>query len=522
MDNQNQVKFYEREWFIALALFTFFPVGLFLMWKNKKWSQRTRVILTIVATLFFFFVLGSNDDGQSNDGEQLVSANITEENSTQKEDENLESPEENTENEAEEEKEEIEAKLKEDEITAENDDENQSKTNASENNQMPEKKDEETKKSEKLGDLKAHFIDVDQAESILFQHQGNGETIHILYDTGDWRRKDVVNYLNQLGVRTIDLVIISHPHADHIGQLEHVMKQFDVKEVWMTGNVASSKVYQRALEAVLNSNADFYEPKVGETFKIGPIALEVLHPNRLTNDLNRDSLSARLTYGNVSFLLTGDATKESEQEMMRRGNVRAHILSVGHHGSNTSTSHAFLDAVKPEVAIYSAGVDSQYGHPHWEVVQRIQERNISLYGTDVHGTIVVQTDGNRYSISTAKKGEIQAKGSPNNTQQTSKSNESKNNPTTPEQSEANQSFSTNKEEQENKNSSTNENKGSHCIDINKASFEQLQEIKHIGEDRAKQILELRPFNSVDQLIRVKGIGDARLADIKKEGKACVN
>src|SRR5699024_2113226 len=102
--------------------------------------------------------------------------------------------------------------------------------------------------------------------------------------------------------------VISHPHADHMGQLEYVMKDFKVEEVWMSGNIATSNVFQRALEAVLDSDARYYEPRTGESFSIGPIDIEVVHPNSLTGDLNADSIVARFTFGSIAFLLTGDAT----------------------------------------------------------------------------------------------------------------------------------------------------------------------------------------------------------------------
>ena len=161
--------------------------------------------------------------------------------------------------------------------------------------------------SDALSELHVHFMDVGQADATLFQYADNGEDYTILFDAGDWNKSDVVHYLSSENIDTIDLIIISHPHADHIGQLDQIMTQFEVDEVWMSGNTTSSSTFQHALESVLASDANYYEPQSGDTFDIGSLEIEVLHPEKLTGKLNEDSISARMTYGDISFLFTGDA-----------------------------------------------------------------------------------------------------------------------------------------------------------------------------------------------------------------------
>src|SRR5699024_10421932 len=133
-----------------------------------------------------------------------------------------------------------------------------------------------------------------------------------------WNRTDVVNYLHEEDVSSIDLIIISHPHADHIGQLAQIMDEFSVEEVWFSGNTASSGTYQKAAEAVLDSDADYYEPRAGETFDIGSLEIDVLHPSTLTGALNEDSISVKMTYGDIAFLFTGDAYQQEELQMVER------------------------------------------------------------------------------------------------------------------------------------------------------------------------------------------------------------
>src|SRR5699024_704447 len=258
-----------------------------------------------------------------------------------------------------------------------------------------------------LEDLEVHYIDAGQADATLFQYTDGDNSYTILFDTGDWNKNDVINYLDAQSVSSIDLVVVSHPHADHIGQLAKVMNTYDVGEVWSSGGESSSHTFQQAMEAVLASDADYDEPRAGDEMEIGPMDIEVLHPSSLTGDLNKDSISLRFTYGEISFVFTGDAYKEDELAMINRTEtIEATILQLGHHGSNTSSDPDFIQAVDPEVAIYSAGADNAYGHPHPEVVSLIQDAGITLYGTDVHGTILVTTDGKEYDVATKEDGTI--------------------------------------------------------------------------------------------------------------------
>lgn len=353
-------------------------------------------------------------------------------------------------------------------------------------------KEEAQEKSQEDGTLQVDYIDVGQGDATLFDYENKEESYTILYDTGDWQGDEVVPFLKNEDVETIDIIIVSHPHADHIGQLANVMENFSVEEVWMTGNSANSTVYQEALQAVKESDANYEEPLAGDVFDVGPLTLTILHPSSLTGNLNEDSLSFHAAFKDVSFLFTGDAGKAEEEQIMNRDvPLQADYLQLGHHGSDTSSSSDFVDAVDPEEAIYSAGTDNKYGHPDQEVVSLFAEKGIELYGTDIHGTITVETDGKEASLTTDKEsGDVEAGDKEQKEKNTSK-----------------------KKEPADKDSSS-------CVDINEASVAELTEIKHIGEKRAEELMELRPFDSIDDLSRVSGIDDVRLEEIIAEEIAC--
>lgn len=354
------------------------------------------------------------------------------------------------------------------------------------------------------GAFGAHFIDVGQGDATLFTLEDADEEAVILFDTGDWQGNEVVPYLEEQGITDIDLVIISHPDADHIGQLSKVLDHFAVEEVWMSGNESTSNTYQTAMEKILSQDIGYHEPRTGEAYELGPIELEVLYPENISGKVNEESVSIRLAYDQVSFILTGDAGVKEEKEMMDSSHLGSTFLHLGHHGSKTSTDPDFLDAVQPQIAIYSAGEDNSYGHPSPEVIDLLDEENIDWYGTDRDGTIVVTTDGKAYSIETEMSEDITV--------------------SQPDGAEDNQTSATEAEEDQGASGESSapseEGKDKSCININNASKEELTEIIHIGDERADQIIDKRPFDSLDELEVIDGLGPSRIADIKSEDLIC--
>ncbi len=249
------------------------------------------------------------------------------------------------------------------------------------------------------GVMSACFFDVGQADATLLM----GPDFTILIDAGDYSNDDIVPYLNSAGVKDIDLIIGTHPHADHIGQFPQVFENFEVQEAWLSGDETTSRTFERALDAILDSDAEYCEPRAGETYEFGSLHIEVINPEHLTGELHEDCVSLRAVYGDVSFMFTGDAEVPTEMEILDRGyNLQAQILQLGHHGSSTSSCQEFLDAVQPEIAIYSAGQDNDYGHPHDETLATLREMGIAAIGTDSHGTITItgRKDG-AFSVTTS-------------------------------------------------------------------------------------------------------------------------
>lgn len=246
-----------------------------------------------------------------------------------------------------------------------------------------------------LLELQVHFIDVGQGDSILLDL---GE-IEALIDGGK-KSPGVTAYLEEYIDGSLEAIIATHPDADHIGGLIAVMDTFEVEEIWLNGDTSTSNTYSDFMDRVNAEGAEVKEARRGDTILVDSLVFNVLHPvEPLVGDRNRNSIVLMLSYGDIDFLFTGDAEKQSEASMIGAGVlVDIEILKVGHHGSRTSSSQALLDIIQPEVAIYMASAGNQYGHPHAVTILALQEIGAEVYGTDVCGTIIVMTDGKEYTI----------------------------------------------------------------------------------------------------------------------------
>ncbi|MFG3434185.1 MBL fold metallo-hydrolase [Lysinibacillus fusiformis] len=245
-------------------------------------------------------------------------------------------------------------------------------------------------------EMRVHFIDVGQGDSILIESP-NGKTM--LIDGGvKGAGQQVVSYLKELGVNKLDQVVATHPDADHIGGLIPVLQTIPIEQFYDSGKVHTSQTFEEMLMAIDQKNIPYYVPKTGDFIEFDKdVTVKVLNANEHATDNNDASIVLKVVYGNVSFLLTGDAGIALEKEMMQN-DVTATILKAGHHGSNTSSSEEFIRAVKPEVTILSYGEDNKYGHPHAEVVDRLQAMGSNIYATAESGTIIVATDGVNYTV----------------------------------------------------------------------------------------------------------------------------
>lgn len=248
--------------------------------------------------------------------------------------------------------------------------------------------------------LKVHFIDVGQADSILIQTP-DGKSM--LIDAGNNADgQAVVSYLKGQGVSKIDILVGTHPHEDHIGGMDNVINSFEIGQIYMPKVSHTTKTYEDVLTAISRKGLKITSPTPGSTFSLGEVRFTILAPNSSTyEDMNDYSIVLKMEYGNTSFLFTGDAEQVSENEIIAKGyNLKADVLKVGHHGSSSSTSQAFLDKVSPKYAVIMVGSDNNYGHPHKETMDKLEAKGIPVYRTDENGTIVATSDGNNITFNT--------------------------------------------------------------------------------------------------------------------------
>lgn len=247
--------------------------------------------------------------------------------------------------------------------------------------------------------LEVTFIDVGQADSILLENEGH----YMLVDAGN--NEDgpkLVNYFKNQNIHQFDYVIGTHPHEDHIGGLDNIIENFDINTFYMPDVITTTKTFEDVLDALGEKNMTLSIPKTNATFKLGDATVKVLYVGTEDeSDLNDTSIVLKVTYQNVSFLLTGDASTKVE-EKLNPADLESTVLKVGHHGSSTATNEKFLNTVNPKYAIISVGENNQYEHPHTTVLNTLAAHNITTYRTDQDGTIKVITDGTNIEINTSK------------------------------------------------------------------------------------------------------------------------
>ena len=254
------------------------------------------------------------------------------------------------------------------------------------------------------GTVEVHFIDVGQGNAILIiAPEGTA-----LIDGGDnGQGANVLRYLAEQGVSAIDIMIATHPHADHIGGLIDVVRELEVGTVIMPelpeNLVPTTRTYTNLLMALLENDLGITPAAPGDVYHLGGGAtLSILGPVREYSAVNDMSVVSRLEFGQTSFLFTGDIERAAEHDLAAEGGVRSDLLNVAHHGSRTSSTQVFLDAVAPSIAVISVGLDNSYGHPRREVIERLEDMNVQILRTDFDGSVVVVSDGSGLSIVTER------------------------------------------------------------------------------------------------------------------------
>ena len=248
-------------------------------------------------------------------------------------------------------------------------------------------------------ELTVAFIDVGQGDSTLISCEG--ETM--LIDAGIYsERLNLSSFLRSQGITNLDYCVATHSHNDHIGGMSHILYNFTPENLIYPAYKSDSSDWYSLLDTCDELGINYSTPNPGNTFFVGGATVTVLSPHKDANyeNLNNQSLVLRLDYENTSFIFTGDAEKDVEKELLESSfYLEADVLKCGHHGSSTSSTKAFVDAVNPSAAVISCGKNNEYNHPHIETLNTLKSKNIEIYRTDLSSTIVAQTDGNTITFS---------------------------------------------------------------------------------------------------------------------------
>ena len=244
--------------------------------------------------------------------------------------------------------------------------------------------------------LVVHYIDVGQGDSELVQINNK----NLLIDAGPKDAEDkVVSYIKAQGITTLDYLIETHPHEDHIGGMEAVVKSFKINEFIgpKIYNPPTTSIFKDLITTLKNRNMKITVLEPGDSINLGEnVKCQILSPIKSSYDnLNNYSVVLKITYKNSKFLFTGDAEQEDESKILNNGfDISSDALKVGHHGSSSSSSENFLKEVSPKIAVISCGKNNDYGHPHKVTLDKLNSINCKIYRTDLNGDIVITSDGN--------------------------------------------------------------------------------------------------------------------------------
>jgi len=337
-------------------------------------------------------------------------------------------------------------------------------------------------------ELMIDVLDVGQGDSILIRSP-EGKTA--LVDAGP--SKHVVTLLKQKGVTSIDLLVLTHHHADHYGGMAEVIRAFNPRVFLATNSSHTTPSYLKLLQLVRDEGIHAIEPtatvrKIG----LGPsVVLNILpQPPESTQDENDNSIGIRVEYGSFSALLTGDSEAHSRAYWLRTCPALIRdctILKLAHHGSHNGTDARWLDAVRPEQAVVSLGAGNEYGHPHPQILSLLDRKGVPLLRTDLVGTITIVSDGRTWDLSTSKRSRA-------STEVTSQPKTKGRHPSPTHDPQV--------------------STASHRIDLNRATEAELMTIPGIGPTSARKVIAGRPYDSVEDLHKVRGLGAARIAELE--------
>ncbi len=242
--------------------------------------------------------------------------------------------------------------------------------------------------------LEIYYLDVGNADSILIRYHNN----NVLIDAGNNEDGEkLVNYFKSLGVENFKYVIGTHSHEDHIGGMDNIINSFNIEHFYMPSTITTTKTFEDVIDSLTKKNIKFETPKIDYKFNIEDIEFKVLYIGDNKEDLNKTSIILKMTHKETSYLFTGDATSETEKEILNK-DIKSTVLKVAHHGSQYSSTAKFLNEVKPKYAIIEVGKNNDYGHPKKVVLQKLEKIGAEIYRTDQDGTIHLISDGKNIKI----------------------------------------------------------------------------------------------------------------------------
>ena len=246
------------------------------------------------------------------------------------------------------------------------------------------------------GQFQITFLDVGQADCAVVCCDG----LYMVIDAGNKGDSDLIySYLTRNGIDNIEYCLLTHYHEDHIGGAQAVPRAAKVGTLLVNGAEFESQIAQDTTDAFLDAGVPIQTVSAGDELMLGSARIQILGPVKEYDNTNDTSIVLRIVYGNTAFLFTGDAEVESEHDILDAGfDISCDVLKVGHHGSDSSTSYLWLRQSMPEYAIISVGQDNTYGHPHQEVVSRLEDAGVAIYRTDLLGDIICTSDGRTVTI----------------------------------------------------------------------------------------------------------------------------
>jgi competence protein ComEC len=253
---------------------------------------------------------------------------------------------------------------------------------------------------------------VGQADAALVLCDGEA----MMIDGGNAADSNVIyTYLRNLGIDHLNYIICTHGHEDHVGGLAGALNYATVDHALCSVESYDSKAFSNFVTYLDEQNVEIEIPSAGDTFTLGSAVVTVIGPISESSEQNNNSLVLRIVYGETSFLFTGDAEREEEQEILNTGyELASTVLKVGHHGSDTSTTYPFLREVAPQYAVISVGAKNSYGHPSEDTLSRLRDADVTVYRTDMQGDIICTSDGTSVSFSVGRNADVDTINLPSN------------------------------------------------------------------------------------------------------------